>query len=63
MAQKPDAPFLEAQTNRGIFVRSAEATTLIALVADGGVEKGLAALFAEADRVARFGFTQTELDR
>jgi zinc protease len=32
-------------------------------VADGGVEKGLAALFTEADRVARFGFTQTELDR
>ena len=63
MAQKPDAPFLDAQTNRGIFVQSAEATTLIALVADGGVEKGLAALFTEADRVARFGFTQTELDR
>ena len=63
MAQKPGAPFLDAQTNRGIFVQSAEATTLIALVADGGVEKGLAALFAEADRVAKFGFTQTELDR
>ena len=63
MAQKPGAPFLDAQTNRGIFVQSAEATTLIALVADGGVEKGLAALFTEADRVARFGFTQTELDR
>ncbi len=42
---------------------SAEATTLSALVADGGVERGLAALFTEADRVARFGFTQTELDR
>jgi zinc protease len=63
MAQKPDAPFLDAQTNRGIFVQSAEATTLSALVADGGVERGLAALFTEADRVARFGFTQTELDR
>ena len=44
-------------------MRSAEATTLSALVAEGGVEKGLAALFTEADRVARFGFTQTELDR
>ena len=50
-------------TNRGLFVHSAEATTLSALVPDGGVEKGLAALFTEADRVARFGFTQTELDR
>ena len=63
MAQKPGAPFLDAQTNRGIFVRSAEATTLSALVPDGGADKGLAALFTEADRVARFGFTQTELDR
>ena len=63
MAQKPEAPFLDANTSRGLFVRSAEATSLSALVADGGVEKGLAALFTEADRVARFGFTQTELDR
>ena len=44
-------------------MQSAEATTLSALVPDGGAEKGLAALLAEADRVARFGFTQTELDR
>ena len=63
IAQKPDAPFLDAETNRGLFVRSAEATTLTALVADGGIERGLSALFAEADRVVRFGFTQTELDR
>src|SRR6185295_3665254 len=63
IAQKPDAPFLDADTSRGLFVNTAEATNLSALVADGGVEKGLAALFTEADRVARFGFTQTELDR
>ena len=63
MAHKPDAPFLDAETSRGLFVRSAEATSLNALVGDGGVEKGLAALFTEAVRIARFGFTQTELDR
>jgi zinc protease len=63
IAQKPDAPFLDAETSRGLFVRSAEATTLSALVVEGGVEKGLAALFTEANRVAQFGFTQTELDR
>ena len=38
-------------------------TTLAALVPDGGVERGLAALFTEADRVVRFGFTATELAR
>src|SRR6476620_9164548 len=63
IAQKPDAPFLDADTSRGLFVNTAEATTLSALVPDGGAERGLAALFTEADRVARFGFTQTELDR
>jgi zinc protease len=63
MAQKPDAPFLAAGTSRGLFVRSTEVTTLNALVADEGIERGLAALFREADRVAQFGFTATELDR
>ena len=63
MAQKPDAPFLDAETQRGLFVNSTEATSLTALVPEGGAERGLAALFTEADRVARFGFTQTELDR
>jgi zinc protease len=63
IAQKPGAPFLDAETNRGLFVNTAESTSLSALVADGGIDRGLAALFTEADRVARFGFTQTELDR
>ena len=48
MAQKPDAPFLDAETSRGLFVRTTEATSLNALVAEGGVEKGLAALFTES---------------
>jgi len=63
IAQQPNAPFLRAQTDRGLFVRTAEATTLDALVATGGVERGLAALFTEVNRVARFGFTLTELNR
>ena len=63
IAQQPNAPFLAAQTSRGIFVRTAEVTSLNALVAQGGVERALTALFTEIDRVARFGFTATELDR
>ena len=63
IAQAPNAPFLAARTGRGLLVRAEEVTTLDALVAKGGVERGLAALFAEVDRVARFGFTATELDR
>ena len=44
-------------------MQTAEVTSLNALVAQGGVERGLTALFTEIDRVARFGFTATELDR
>jgi zinc protease len=63
LAQKPDAPFLAAGTNRSLFVSAAEMTSMTAIVPDGGVEKGLTALFAEADRLAKFGFTETELER
>jgi zinc protease len=63
IAQTPNAPFLAARTGRGLFVRTAEMTTLDAIVARGGVEAGVAALFAEVDRVVRFGFTETELVR
>ena len=63
IAQAPGAPFLAAGTGRGLFVRTEEVTTLDALVVTGGVERGLAALFTEIDRVARFGFTSTELER
>ena len=47
----------------GSFVRTKEVSTLSARVKDDGIERGLEALFVEAERVARFGFTATELDR
>jgi len=63
MAQKPDAPFMGASAGRGLFVKTAEASMLNALVKDDGIEKGLTALYVEAERVAKFGFTSTEFDR
>jgi zinc protease len=63
MAQKPDAPFLGASAGRGQFVRTKEISTLSAGVKEDGVERGLEALFTEAERVVRFGFTATELER
>jgi zinc protease len=63
LAQKPDAPFIAAGTGHGSFVRTAEATSLSALVKEDAVAKGIEALFAETARVAQFGFTATELDR
>ena len=64
LAQKPDSPFVFAGSGRGRFLaRSKESASLFALVKENAVERGLDALLAEAERVARFGFTQTELDR
>ncbi|MEO7192249.1 MAG: insulinase family protein [Vicinamibacterales bacterium] len=63
IAEKPNAPFLAAHASRGQIVRTAEAATLGAVVKEDGIEKGLESIFAEAQRVAQFGFTATELDR
>ena len=64
IAQKPDAPFLGAFVDRGPFVaKTKDEAELAARVKDDGVEKGLDAVLTEVDRVSRFGFTATELDR
>ena len=64
LAQKPDAPFIFAGAGRGTFLgRTKEAASLNAMVKEDGIERGLEALLAEAERVSRFGFTATELDR
>src|SRR5258705_4945757 len=63
IAHTPNAPFLQADTDRRLLVRTAETTQVDAIVTEGGVERGLSALFVEIERVARFGFTATELNR
>ncbi len=63
MAQRADPPFLGAGSAQGRVVRSSEAYVLSALVADGGIARGLGALIGEAERVEQHGFTPTELER
>ncbi|MGB7296436.1 MAG: insulinase family protein [Candidatus Aminicenantales bacterium] len=63
ITQKPDAPFIRAFSGRGQFIRSKEIYSLGAMVKEEGIERGLEALFMESERVTRFGFTQSELDR
>ncbi len=63
LAQKPDAPFMGAGSNRGLFVKSAEASMLSAVAKDDGIDKTLGVLLTETERLSRFGFTATELDR
>jgi zinc protease len=64
ITQKPDAPFLAAGADRSSFITpSKDEASLSARVREDGIEKGLEGLVTEVERVARFGFTATELDR
>ncbi len=65
LTQTANAPFVQAAAARELFpvARTRDQAYLQALVASGGVEAGLGALASELARVARFGFTETELAR
>ena len=63
MRQQPDAPFAYAGSGRGEFVRTKAVYQLYAGVKESGFEAAAQALLAESERISRFGFTQTELDR
>ncbi len=59
-----DPPFLFASASGGgSFIRGADASEFFAGVAEDGIERGLDALLTEAERVARHGFTASELER
>jgi zinc protease len=63
ITQRPNPPFINAFAAQGDLVRSAESFSLTAIVADNGIQRGLSALLTEGERVKRFGFLQSELDR
>ena len=63
ITQKPNPPFINAYAAQGGLVRSAESFSLTAVVADNGIQRGLNSLLSEGERVKKFGFLQSELDR
>ena len=65
LSQRENPPFLRAIADRSLFPmpRTRDQALLQALVANDGVSRGLDALVTELQRVARFGFTATELAR
>jgi zinc protease len=63
LGQRPDAPFLAAAANHSLLVRTKNESSLNALVKEDGIDRGLDALVTEAQRISRFGFTATELER
>lgn len=63
LVRQADPPFIYGIAAKGSFLRSKGVYYLSAAVREQGIERGLAVLLKEAERVRRFGFTQTELDR
>ena len=63
LAQGADAPFISAYSGSGRIVRSSDFSILGAEVKEDGIERGFESLLTEAERVKRYGFTLSELDR
>ncbi|MEE9133191.1 MAG: insulinase family protein [Gemmatimonadota bacterium] len=63
LTQEADPPFLGAFSGQGRFIGSKEIYILGAGVAENGIERGLEAVLTEAERVDRYGFTESELER
>jgi zinc protease len=63
MTQKPNAPFLDASIgNMGMSV-SNQALSLDASARENEIPRAFEAAFTEMERIRRYGFTQSELDR
>ena len=63
LSRKANPPFLTARSSNGSFIRTKDFYTINAGVKDSGIAAGLETLLTEAQRIKKFGFTQTELDR
>lgn len=64
LAQKPDAPFLFGNSSYGDFMGDRDAFSLLAVAKSGkDIRPAIKALVTENERVRRFGFQQSELER
>src|SRR5258708_17926520 len=63
LTQKPNPPFVFAQSGPNDFVQGHEAYSSVMLVGKSGAEQGIKAIVQENERVRKFRFTSGELDR
>jgi zinc protease len=63
LSQQADPPFLYSNVEISGIVRTKDAYNAFVLVNSGGVKRGVETLLTENERVKRFGFTATELER
>jgi zinc protease len=63
ITQQADAPFVQAYAGYSDLVKSKDAFQLLALPKEGKELEGLNALLLEGEKIKRFGFTNSELER
>jgi len=63
ITQQADAPFVGAYAYYGELVKSKDAFQMLAVPKEGKELEGLNALLLEAEKIKRFGFTNSELER
>jgi zinc protease len=63
LSQEPDAPFLYAETGYSGFIGTVDAYSSFALAKENEIQEALKLILLENERVKKFGFTQTELER
>lgn len=63
LTQKENPPFIFASTGFGSFARGYESFNAFGSTGTGDVSKGMNALLDEIERVKRYGFTTSELER
>ena len=63
LTQKADPPFVFAGGGMSTFYRDKAAYNLFGVAGQAGIEKCMKAMLEENERVRKYGFTQSELDR
>jgi zinc protease len=64
ISQKPDAPFLFANSSYGEFIGDKDAFSLLGVAKTGkDINRTIQVLLTENERVKQYGFQQSELDR
>lgn len=63
LQKQADPPFLQGQANISGFLAGLDVYTAFVVAKPGELERGFKAVLTETERVKRYGFTQTELDR
>ena len=63
ISQEPDAPFMYAGSDYSDFLGSVDTYAAYAVAKENEIENSLEVLLLENERVKKFGFTQTELER